>query len=181
MQFSSSKAICAVCFLGTFERAEVMPISMQLYSRNPAFSSAVKTDTFISRSIIFLSAAISMVLRRRCFSQVFPAIVALNFVAMINFVLRPFSSHPYPNNSMGEVIFSRDTNFNSSLVVNSPCNATYRRAFGQTFFPSQYARIFIVIKNLADKFRRKIVMRIFMSTHVGSFRLQSSFCQAGSA
>jgi hypothetical protein len=164
MKFFSSFTASCISIFGRFERAEVMAFAIKLDARNVEASTFDVGNTLVARGVVALRSAISMVLRRRCFAQVCPAIIRFYFVFMVNLFRRPSTFHPDPNNSMRKIIASFDAYFNSALVIECSGQSSNGRAFGQRFFPAQVASFWIVVKNLSYKCWRQIVVRVFMSS-----------------
>lgn len=84
MEFFSS---FAVSFISGFRRgkySEVFSLATNLDSGNPFMQPDNIEYAFVSRLVAFWRSNIIMVLRRRGFSQIIPAVVGFYFVAMTN-------------------------------------------------------------------------------------------------
>lgn len=175
VQFFSSRTVGSISRFGSFKRAEIIPLPIKFDASNKFAAALVKAYAFVAGRIILLFAAISVILRGRSFAEIFPPVIRFYFVKMVNFKFWPFSSHVYPDDSMGKIIFVFNPYFYAALVIENACDSSDWRSPRQPFFPDQYSRFLVVVKNFADEIRRQIVMRIFMSSHAGSYRACGSF------
>lgn len=172
MQFFSCFAIRGIGFFGRSKAAEVMPISVQFYSCDPSISFCYKSDTFISGSIIFLRSSIAVILRGCCVSQIFPTVVALVFVDMINFVFRPFSFYIKPREAMGHILIAIYSYFYSTFCAFKTGLFSNDGSFRKGYSPRKNSSGFVINENAADIIARQVLQRIFVSA-LHSLRLIS--------
>lgn len=161
VQALCSNAISSMSFFGRSEKAQVLSLAVQLNARSKFSSAFVKANAFVTRSVVFLRSAVSMVLRRGRFAKIFPLIVKFFPVAMIDFIRRPCSGHPHPNNSMCKIFFVVDTYFYSLLIVKTSSFFAYGPARRKCFLPRQKPLDRIVIEKLSYVFRREVAKGVF--------------------
>lgn len=163
---------CSVPFFGGFlrrdERAEAAFNFFELDVSVPATALGFPYS-FESRSVVYGSASVAEILRRRSFANIFPTVVAGVFVPVINFVFGPCSSFPKPNDSVREIVsaFNDDS---YSTVLGSRARA-FSRFFeiGRSLSVEQPSRSFVIVKEFANKLCRKISVSVFVSArHSGT-------------
>ena len=138
-----------------------------VYRSQPFLFAVVETHAFIARFVIFLSATISVILRRRSVAQIFPSVVRLVFISVIDFVFRPFASHVQPRKAMGHILMAVDSDFDSAFFLFGTGGFACGISLGQCDYPSKNSGQRIVVQNRFEIFLRQIAQRIFVaSCHV---------------
>src|SRR5215469_1495375 len=157
--------------IGFFRGAETVPgaisFLIKFYARNVFAPSLIKGHTFEACSIVFLFPTVTVILRWRGFTQVFPAVVRRVLVDMVNFFVGPLTCHPYPDNTVSKILFPANTYLDASLIVRKTGNISYVDASGWAVYPCEFSRLWRVIKIRFNKFRREIIVS-FLVNHLSS-------------
>src|SRR5215469_12325214 len=105
VEFGGGLAICRVRFFGGEKQAKpsnfgfsARPLDVNLCA--PLFVSWIPDYAFIACFVIASALSVHCILRPISFSQIFPAVIAVVSVFVVNEVFRPVSSHPQPSQSV---------------------------------------------------------------------------------
>jgi len=150
-------------FFCGFEPAKIVAMPVKFYACDIFFGAFIEAHAFITRGVIALRTAISMVLRWRSVAQIFPAIIRLILFTMIDLVFRPASFHVEVRKPMSHVFVAGNTDFDS-LTRAIPSNVASTVASPERSLPSEDARLWVVMQNRFKKFGREIGMGIFSAS-----------------
>lgn len=164
--FCGSFFVSGACeFRRTKIAKSVVPVVYH-YLRHPFFSAWHVGYAFVAACIIFLDAAVKLVFGRRCFPQIFPAVVRRVSIDVIDLSARPISSNVNPCQSMRRIFASSNSYFDAPLIGFVSCDAAYRVAVRECYFPADYASVLIVTQDAAYEFCRQVVVRAFVRFHL---------------
>ncbi len=141
-----------------------------LYESDVLLSCCVEAHAFMAGFVVFLRSSVAMVLGWSGLPKIFPAVIRLIFVTMIDLVFRPRASHPEPDDSVRHVVFAINPDLDSVVSLFTPRDFSYGRADGKPHSPGQQPGAPVVSENFSDVSSCEIVMRFF----VGHFRMLTS-------
>lgn len=155
--FGSAKQTQAVSFSAVFNRGQEF-----LRSRCEAYA-------FIPRFVILLRTPISVILRRSSVAQIFPDVVRLIFVDVVDFVFRPFAFHVKPRKAMGHIFFVVDPNFYSVFSVHASSSFSRHPSPRKPNFPRKKPGYGVVMQDRAEILCRQISERVLVAAfhHTG--------------
>lgn len=146
VQSFSSLTIGRVGFFGCVKRTQVVPVSVELNSRYIFFAFSYVRHSFVAACVVFLWSSVAVVLRRSGVPQIFPTVVGLIFVDVVDFVLRPFAFHVQPSKSVRHIVFVGEPYFYPAFVL-FPTRYVAGSSFATRFSPAKYAGGRIVMEN----------------------------------
>jgi hypothetical protein len=128
----------------------------------PSTSFLYARNAFKSGGIRLPDSLILTVLRGCGFTKIFPFVIHLIIVDMVNLIFRPFTCLVQPSNSIGHVLGSKNTNnpaeftFGFSFVSGPVANFHIGRI---GCFPLKKSGLWIIVKNLTDFIGREIIAK----------------------
>lgn len=149
------------CFCG-IKRAKIMSMPIKFYASNKNASLFIKTNALIASSIVFLRSAISVILRRRGVTEIFPAVVRLIFIFVINLVFWPLAFNIQPRQTVRHIFVAVYSYFYPTLFFfwgsgYRSCGATFRKRH----FPNKKSRSAAIADDRAQICSGNIDMRVF--------------------
>lgn len=163
MKFGGKQADGFVGFFGSFEgSADIVAFPVQLNPSNVCAALFDKSYALIAGSVVSLFSPVAVVFRWCGFAKICPAVIRVLFVNVIDFLGREISRHPQPNDPMGEVLPSFDTDFGSSLIVGESGDSSYATARRARHPPNQVSSFWVIIEEFFNELLRKIVVRVLV-------------------
>lgn len=128
---------------------------------------SLKRNAFKPAGVVAPDALVHQILGTGSESQIGPTVVGAVAITVINLFGRPLTSHDEPNQAVSIIIAVVDPE--ADVPVQPPPSRwlTDYRPTREGLFPSQNARLGIVVEDAADVLRREVVASAFVS-HRGS-------------
>lgn len=160
VKFIRSFAVCFMRFLRCFKQPKIMVYSVCFNMSLPFLTNSVPRNTLVARLVCYWPRQIFHILLAGGFTQVFPSIVRRISVNVINFVFGPFSHHYGPSHSMGFVVPVVNGDYNPSIAVNAPSNATDGGLLANSLFPKKPPGGRVISENFSNFFWRQHILKL---------------------
>lgn len=172
-----------ICRMSLFRRFKIskinfFPMMLDTCSKFFLFISRIITNSFKSRSIIFMNSSVRVVLGRCCLPKIFYFIIGSIRIYVINFIW-PYAIKMKPCDSVLTVYFFVNLYSPvSTRLTSSPFAEMYyaikvRRIIPK--FPNEYSCFWIIVQNRSNIFRSKVIAFIVSWGHILLSHLESPF------
>lgn len=144
-----------------FECAEPSDVAF-VDVRNPIAVLRIPADASHAGCAVTPDRPMCLILRRRSKPQIRPSVVGRVQVYVVDFLRRPFSGHPQPNQAMCPVVMVEYANTYPAIGPHPSGGVPRLPPLGERNLPPQRTRLRVVIQNAANILHRQIAARPFV-------------------